>query len=158
MVIRSALLPICFFILLSTNVVYGAASTWPAPVPLFHKSPYFNAWVDASSNVSNSPAHRWPQFFHRQVFPPLTDVVQTSQKAVGLGMVYWGSSRQYQLYDTRGRQFCQLHHRWQHCFHIYYPHTDALQYRSRSRFGQSNIPRSDRGCDYFLYLHYTDFF
>ena len=146
MVIGLALLVVHLFILLSSHTVHGAASTWPAPISLFHKSPYLNAWIDTSSNVSTSPASKWPFFFNRyKVLPRLSDAIQISHNCVERRMVHGSSSRRYFLHDTRKPQQRQLHRRGRYSFDIYHPHTDPLHYRGRSCVGQSDIPYSDRG-------------
>jgi hypothetical protein len=90
MVLSLGLLIICFFILLSSSTVYGAASNWTVPTPLFHKSPYFNAWLEP---VIPGPTMRWaPQFFNHQVFPKFSEGTQTSHNGVGLRMVHRNSS------------------------------------------------------------------
>jgi len=38
-------------------------STYPVPIPLFHKSPYLNARINADANVTSTPARRSPKFF-----------------------------------------------------------------------------------------------
>ncbi len=143
MVIRLALLVICFS--LHSSTVYGAASTWPAPIPLFHKSPYLNAWIDASSNVSNSPAQRWPKFFNQKVLLNSAILYKPHIICVECRMVHWDSRRWYYLHDTRRWQQCQLHRRRHDCFHVYHAHTDPLHYRGRTCLCQSNIPQSYRG-------------
>ena len=151
MVIRLALLVIGFFTFLSSHVVYGAASTWPAPISLFHKSPYLNAWIDTSSNVSTSPAQRWPFFFNRfKVFPQLSDSIRFSHNCVERRMVHGNSSRRYFLHNTRKRQQRQLHRHRRYSCDIYYTHTDPLHYCGRSCLGQSDISHSDRGGVNFL--------
>jgi len=45
-------------------ITYGQyASTYSAPIPLFYKSPYFNAWINAYNVLSSTPAGIWPNFF-----------------------------------------------------------------------------------------------
>jgi len=146
------LLVICFFIqrLLHTTV-YGAASTWQAPIPLFHKSPSFNAWIDAASILGTVPDLN-PEYYTPQVLPQL-DVIQTSHDTVVLRMGGQNSSRQYFLRYTRA--VSKKLHWWHYCFHIFYAHTDPLHNRRRSSFGQFNIPQSGRGA--YICLPDADF-
>ena len=98
MTIRLALFTIYFFSLLSSSIVYAAASTWPAPIPLFHKSPYFNAWIDASSNVSSSPVPRWPHFLNITVLIFFASKMWTLYSRNGVArnsLVQCDSSRRY---------------------------------------------------------------
>ena len=54
-------LTLCWIVI--NNSVYGQyASTFPDPIPLIHKSPYFNAWIGADGNAT-TPENRWPVFF-----------------------------------------------------------------------------------------------
>lgn len=57
----------CLLLTLVVDAQY--TSSLPEPIPLIHKSPYFNAWIRADANLS-TPEDRWPIFFNGHVrFP-----------------------------------------------------------------------------------------
>lgn len=56
---------------INTSVYGQYASTFPDPIPLIHKSPYFNAWIGADGNAT-TPENRWPVFFSGPVSSPFT--------------------------------------------------------------------------------------
>lgn len=63
MLTRLGLLVLTLWLIVINSSVYGQyASTFPDPIPLIHKSPYFNAWIGADGNAT-TPENRWPVFF-----------------------------------------------------------------------------------------------
>ena len=67
--------------LLHTAMVYGQyASTFSVPIPLFHKSPYFNAWLPTNASVYNQGDPPWsmPYGFVRSPSSPLVLTILTS--------------------------------------------------------------------------------
>jgi len=56
------------FGILSGIAVYGQyLSATPAVIPLIHKAPYVNSWINTNGNITRLVGYEWPQFFNGQV-------------------------------------------------------------------------------------------